>query len=189
MVMPVLTVRAGVVAEVVVQMGLAEPGLDLALARGMVRVVCQRHRLLLLVVMVPATLMLAVVVTVVVVVTTEMEVVPALALDRLVATTLLEALQMGEEAAMVAAQLEMSLTVQVLELDLVLGLALLRPVALALMAKAMPREWAVAWVVAVVKAKMAELEVAEAVDPDLVVADTTKLPFIEKARMGTRHVF
>ncbi|XBI86384.1 hypothetical protein VPH35_094352 [Triticum aestivum] len=180
--MPMLMVRAGAGAEVGVQMGLAEPGLGLAWARDMVRVVCQRHRLLLPVVMVPATQMLVVVVTVVGAVTMEMEVVPDLVLDRPVATTFLEALQMQEEAAMVVVQLEVSLKAQALELDLVLGLAPLRPVALALMAKAMPREWGVARVAAVVKAKMAELAMVEAVDPDLVVEDTTKLPFVEQDR-------
>ncbi|XBH74744.1 hypothetical protein VPH35_101634 [Triticum aestivum] len=182
---PMLMVRVGAGVEVGVQMGLAEPGLGLAWARDMVRVVCQRHRLLLLVVMVPATQMLVVMVTVVAAVTTEMEVVPELALDRPAATTLLEALQMQEEAAMVVAQLEVSLKDQALELDLVLGLAPLRPVALALMAKAMPQEWVVAWVAALVKAKMEELAMVEAVGPDLVVEDTTKLPFVEQDRTWT----
>ena len=90
---------------------------------------------------------------------------------------------------MVVAQLEVSLKVQVLELDLVLGLAPVRPVALALMAKDMPLEWAVAWVAALVRARMAELAAVEAVDPDLVVADTTKLPFVEQARIGPGYVF
>ncbi|XBI74725.1 hypothetical protein VPH35_068207 [Triticum aestivum] len=135
--------------------------------------------------MVPATQMLVVVVTGVAAVTTEMEVVPELALDRPVATPLLEALQMQEEAAMVVAQPEVSLKVQALELDRVLGLAPLRPVALALMAKAMPREWVVAWVAAPVRARMAELAMVEAMDQDLVVADTTKLSFLNQDRTWT----
>ncbi|KAI4986683.1 hypothetical protein ZWY2020_019313 [Hordeum vulgare] len=115
-------------------MGLANR-VGLALARDMVRVVCQRHQLLLPVVMVPATQMLAVVVTVVVVVTTEMEVVQRKKPGS--AFTLLEALQMREEAAMVVAKLKVSQKVQALELDSV-GSALLAPVA-ALIGKAMPQ--------------------------------------------------
>ena len=189
MVMLVLMVRVEAAAEVAVQTDLAELEPEMALARDMVRVAFQRHRLQLPVAMVPATLMLAVVVMVAAVVTTEMEVVPALALDRPVATTLLEALRMEEEAAMVVAQLEVSLKVQVLELDLVLGLAPARPVALALMARDTPREWAAAWVAALVRARTADLAVVEVVGPDQVVEDTTKLPFIEQARTGPWHVF
>uniref|UniRef100_A0A453MI89 Uncharacterized protein n=1 Tax=Aegilops tauschii subsp. strangulata TaxID=200361 RepID=A0A453MI89_AEGTS len=109
--------------------------------------------------------------------------------DRRAATTVLEALQMEEEVAMVAAQLEVTLKAQALELDLVLGLAPVRPVALALMAKAMLQELVVAWVAAMVRPRMVELAVVEAMDPDLVVADTTKLPFVEQAIIGAGYVF
>ncbi|XBJ16299.1 hypothetical protein VPH35_007965 [Triticum aestivum] len=187
--MLMLMVRVGVEVEVEVQMGLPDPELALALARDMVRVAYQRRLLLLLVVMVPATLMLAVVVTVVVAVTMGMEVVPVLVQDRPATMTLLGALRMEEEAAMVVAQLEAAPKVQALASGLAPGLARDKPVVLAQMAQVMPPEWVAAWVAAMVVALMEEPVAVEAVDPDRGVAGTTKLLFVEQARAGTQHTF
>uniref|UniRef100_A0A8R7P632 Uncharacterized protein n=1 Tax=Triticum urartu TaxID=4572 RepID=A0A8R7P632_TRIUA len=187
--MPMLMVRVGVGVKVAVQMGLPDPELALALARDMVRVAYQRHPLLLVVVMVPATLMLVVLVTVVVAVTMEMVVVPVLVQDRPATMILLGALRMEEEEATVVAQLEAAPKVQALESGLALGLARDKPVVLAQMAQVMPPEWVAAWVVAMVVALMEEAVVVEAVDPDLEVAGTTKLLFVEQAIAGTQHIF
>uniref|UniRef100_A0A452YC85 Uncharacterized protein n=1 Tax=Aegilops tauschii subsp. strangulata TaxID=200361 RepID=A0A452YC85_AEGTS len=91
--------------------------------------------------------------------------------------TLLGALRMEEEAAMVVAQPEVAPKVQALELGLALGLARDKPVVLAQMAQATPPAWVAAWVAAMVVALMEEPVAVEEVDPDLVGAVTIKLHF------------
>jgi len=127
---------------------------------------------------VSANLMLAAVVPVVVEGTMEREVVKELELDRLAATTLLEAALVDMVAAMVAALLKVSLKVQVLVLGVVPAQELDGPVAVALLVQAMLPDSVPAMVVVREVAIMAGQAAVEAPDLDPVTEDTIKFSFV-----------